>query len=56
MRIKNIDRDQFDQLLPAHRVLERLIGKEIEWFANRAKTCLGTVALRTHPKTILEVI
>ena len=56
MRIKNIDRNQFDQLLPAHRVLEHLIGKEVEWFANRAKTCLGTIALNAEGSWVYSVL
>jgi hypothetical protein len=45
MDITDIDCAQFNQLLPGHRTLERLAGKEIAWFANGANTCVGTIAL-----------
>lgn len=45
MKIKQIDRRKFNQLLPRHRALEHLLGTELDWFANPAKTRLGTIAL-----------
>jgi hypothetical protein len=41
----NIDRGEFNRLLPHHLVLEGLMGEQVEWFTNRAKSLIGTIAL-----------
>lgn len=45
MPIKHIARWEFNQLLPNHLVLENLMGDQVEWFANKAKNLIGTIAL-----------
>ena len=45
MPIKTIARREFNQLLPHHLVLENLMGEQVEWFANRARNLIGTIAL-----------
>jgi hypothetical protein len=43
--IKHIARREFNQLLPHHLLLEDLMGEQVEWFANKAKSLIGTIAL-----------
>jgi len=43
--IKRIARWEFNQLLPHHLVLENLMGEQVEWFSNKAKNLIGTIAL-----------
>jgi hypothetical protein len=43
--IKRIARLEFNRLLPHHLVLEDLMGEQVEWFANKAKDLIGTIAL-----------
>ncbi|HUK81374.1 MAG TPA: hypothetical protein VLZ12_01960 [Verrucomicrobiae bacterium] len=43
--IKRIARWEFNRLLPHHPVLEDLMGEQVEWFANRARSLIGTIAL-----------
>ena len=45
MPIKSIARWEFNQLLPHHLVLEKLMGEQVEWFANKTKSLIGTIAL-----------
>jgi hypothetical protein len=45
LAVKTIGRREFNRLLPHHHVLESLMGEQIEWFANKAKTLIGTIAL-----------
>jgi len=43
--IQHIARQEFNQLLPQHLDLENLMGKQIKWFTNKAKTLIGTIAV-----------
>jgi hypothetical protein len=45
MVFRRISRAVFNHLLSAHRALAIMIGREVEWFANRAGTLIGTIAL-----------
>ena len=45
--IQLIARQEFNELLPQHRALENLMGRQIKWFTNRAKNLIGTIAV-TH--------
>ena len=45
MAIKSIGRWEFDKLLEYHRVLESFMGKQVEWFADKARNLIGTIAL-----------
>ena len=45
MRINSISRAEFIRRLLLHNDLERFIGGEVEWFANRLGNILGTIAL-----------
>ncbi len=51
MAIKSIGRHEFNQLLPHHLVLESLMGEQVEWFANKAKNLIGTIALTKTGKS-----
>jgi hypothetical protein len=42
--IGNISKLKFDQLLPLHGLLETLVGKEVEWFADDVSNTIGTIA------------
>ena len=44
MVISNISKLKFDQLLPMHGLLETVIGKEVEWFADDGSKTIGTIA------------
>jgi len=44
VRINAIPRSRFDCLVAGNRVLEPVIGNEVEWFADDSETLLGTVA------------
>jgi hypothetical protein len=44
MVISNIRKLKFDQLLPLHGLLETVLGKEVEWFADEASNTIGTIA------------
>jgi hypothetical protein len=44
MVISNISKLKFDRLFPLHGLLETLIGKEVEWFADEASNTIGTIA------------
>jgi len=43
--IQHIARQEFNQLLPQHLMLEKLMGRQIKWFTNRAKNLIGTIAV-----------
>ena len=43
--IQHIARQEFDQLLPQHLVLENLMGRQVKWFTNKAKSLIGTIAV-----------
>jgi hypothetical protein len=43
--INSIGRQAFHQLLPANAVPEMAVGEEVEWFADVAKTIIGTIGL-----------
>jgi hypothetical protein len=43
--MKRITREEFDRLLPRHSRLEALMGAQIEWYANTARTLIGAIAL-----------
>lgn len=45
MAIRATGRAEFIRRLSLHSDLERLIGKEVEWFANAAGNVIGTIAL-----------
>lgn len=45
MTMKQITRKEFDRLLPRHSRLEELMGAQIEWYANVARTLIGTIAV-----------
>ena len=45
MAIRDTGRAEFIRRLSLHGDLERLIGKEVEWFANAAGDVIGTIAL-----------
>ncbi|MGD1019626.1 MAG: hypothetical protein ABSA12_09945 [Verrucomicrobiia bacterium] len=44
IRIDSIPRSRFDGLLAGNLLLERVIGNEVEWFADASENLLGTVA------------
>jgi hypothetical protein len=44
VKIKSINRSEFNQLLPQHRQLEDLMGNQIAWYSNAARTLIGTIA------------
>jgi hypothetical protein len=44
MVISNIRKLKFDQLLPLHGLLETVLGKKIEWFADEASNTIGAIA------------
>ena len=44
IRVTSIPRSRFDGLLAGNLLLERVIGDEVEWFADGSETLLGTVA------------
>ena len=43
--IQPIARQEFNQLLPQHLILENLTGRQIKWFTNQAKNLIGTIAV-----------
>jgi len=47
MAIRATGRAEFIRRLSLHSDLERLIGKEVEWFAGAAGNVIGTIALTT---------
>ena len=44
MNIKTISRSEFDRLLAHNPGLENLMVKPVEWFSNRSRNLLGTIA------------
>lgn len=44
MLVKNIDSGEFSRLLPAHVPLEDLMAGQVEWFGNKARSLIGTIA------------
>jgi hypothetical protein len=42
--IESIHKEQFDRILPPDLGLESLMVRQIEWFADRAGTTIGTIA------------
>ena len=47
MAIRATGRAEFFRRLALHSDLERLVGREVEWFANAAGNVISTVALAT---------
>jgi hypothetical protein len=50
MAIRDTDRAEFIRRLSLLGDLERLIGKEVEWFANAAGNVIGTIALAARDR------
>ena len=44
MAFENIRREEFDQCRPPPLGLQRLMAEQVEWFANAARTIIGTIA------------
>ena len=44
MAINRISRANFNRFLSQPRVLESLMGEQIEWFGNPARNLIGTIA------------
>jgi hypothetical protein len=42
--VKSIDNGEFKRLLPSHLVLENLMPGQVEWFGNKARNRIGTIA------------
>jgi hypothetical protein len=45
MAINGVDRAEFIHLLSLQTDLESFVGKEVEWFSNKAGNVIGTIAL-----------
>ncbi len=50
MAIRATGRAEFIRRLSLHSDLERLIGKEVEWFAGAAGNVIGTIALAARDR------
>jgi hypothetical protein len=45
MPFESIRREKYDQFLPPHLGLESLMEWQVEWFANKTGTTIGTLAV-----------
>ena len=44
MLVKSIGSGEFNQLLPSHLALESLMAGQVEWFGNKTRNLIGTIA------------
>ena len=42
--VKSIGNGEFNRLLPSHLVLEDLMAGQVEWFGNKPRNLIGTIA------------